>query len=155
MLGSKNNFFKAPPAELYKSCEQMVRLLEIKGYSQLEINVYIDAFNYFWINPNAFDGATIVKDLCDVPGLDLDAMLHDYHYLKHGVASNFVTKWKADWLFAKGNERKGKGQYSAFSRFVALTIIGIGFVPYVRIKRGKITKTQKTEFLKEYNLLIK
>lgn len=155
MLGSKNNFFKAPPAELYKSCEQMVRLLEIKGYSKSEINVYIDAFNYFWANPNAFDGATIVKDLCDIPGLDLDAMLHDYHYLKHGVASNFVTKWKADWLFAKGHERKGKGQYSAYSRFIALTIIGVFFVPYVLIKRGKITKTQKTEFLKEYNLLIK
>ena len=85
----------------------------------------------------------------------LDAMLHDYHYLKHGVASNFVTKWKADWLFAKGHERKGKGQYSAYSRFIALTIIGVFFVPYVLIKRGKITKTQKKEFLKEYNLLIK
>ncbi len=155
MLGSKNNFFKKTPAELFQSFQQMKKLLEIKGYKQSEINVYKDAYNYFWADPNAFDGATIVKDLCDLPGLDLDAMLHDYHYLKHGVASNFVTKWKADWLFAKGNERKGKGQYSAYSRLIALTIIGIGFVPYVRIKRGKITKNQKTEFLKEYQLLIK
>jgi hypothetical protein len=23
---------------------------------------------------------TIVKDLMDVPGIDLDALLHDYHY---------------------------------------------------------------------------
>lgn len=155
MLGSKNNFFKKTAIELFEDRDGIAHLLRLKGYSQSEIKIYIDAYNYFWHNPTAFDGATIVKDLCDIPGLDLDAMLHDYHYIKHRVASNFVTKWKADWLFAKGNERKGKGQYSAFSRFIALTIIGIGFVPYVRIKRGKITKTQKTEFLKEYQLLIK
>lgn len=147
-------FFKQPIAKLFSSRRDVKQLLKIKGYKQHEIVIYLDAFDYFSNNIQFFDGATIVKDLCDIPDLDLDAMLHDYHYLKYKVGANFSTKWKADWTYAKGNERKGKGQYSAFSRFIGLTIIGIGFVPYTYLKKGKITPQQKEQFLNEYRILI-
>lgn len=155
MLGSKSHFFNQPAEVLSSKRRQVDQLLKLKGYSDSQISIYIEAYNYFCINPSQFDGATIVKDLIDIPGLDLDAMLHDYHYIVHNTAANFGTKWKSDWLYAKGQERKGKGQYSAFSRFVGLTIIGIGFVAFAFYKRGKIKENQKTTFLKEYEILIK
>lgn len=154
MLGSKSNFFSQSVEVLSLKRRQVNQLLNMKGYNEKQIDIYIKAYNYFCINPSQFDGATIVKDLIDVPGLDLDAMLHDYHYIVHNTAANFGTKWKADWLYSKGIERKGKGQYSAFSRFIGLTIIGIGFVAFAFYKRGKIKENQKTDFLKEYKILI-
>ncbi|MDN3671522.1 hypothetical protein QWY99_05980 [Flavobacterium branchiarum] len=155
MLGSYSHFFKQDSNALRKRRKAVSQLLKLKGYSFCEINIYIIAYDFFCSNPSEFDGATVVKDLCDIPGLDLDAMLHDYHYLRYRVGSSFTLKWKADWAYAKGQERKGKGQYSAFSRFVGLTIIGLVFVPYTRVKRGKLSRNQKKEFLKEYQILIK
>ncbi len=154
MLGSKSHYFHQSKELLFESRDKVFRLLDLKGYSFNEILIYLEAFDYFCENKTQFDGATIVKDLQDLPRLDLDAMLHDYHYIAYNVGSNFVTKWQADWLYAKGNERKGKGQYSAFSRFVGLTIIGIGFVPYARLKRGKISRRQRLLFQEEYLLLM-
>lgn len=153
MLGSTNHFFTQSVEQLSLKRRQVQQLLKIKGYQFSQIDIYVTAYNYFCLNPEKFDGATVVKDLVDIPGLDLDAMLHDYHYINHNVAASLVLKFKADWLYAKGNERKGKGQYSAFSRFIGLTIIGIGFVPYAVWKRGK--KINKKAFLEEYKTLIK
>lgn len=154
MLGSTSHFFNQSIEQLALKRRQVNQLLKLKGYNHHQIAIYIEAYNYFCQNPAQYDGATIVKDLVDIPGLDLDAMLHDYHYINYNAAASFVTKWKADWMYAKGNERKGKGQYSAFSRFAGLTIIGIGFVPYARWKRGKIKPEQKKEFLEDYKTLI-
>ena len=154
MLASKSTFFSNDSEFLEVSRNQVISILQIKGYNQNEINVYLKAFDYFCLNCDDFDGATIVKDLQDLPKLDLDAMLHDYQYLVQNVASNYYTKWFADWMYAKGQERKGKGQYSSFSRFVGLTIIGLFFVPYASCKRGRITIKQETEFFEDYKTLI-
>jgi hypothetical protein len=155
MLGSNCTFFTQPERALFLKRRDVRRLLQAKGYNHHEIEVYLIAYDYFTINKTLFDGATIVKDLCDIIGLDLDAMLHDYHYIVCNAGSNFVTKFQADWMYAKGNERKGKGQYSAFSRFIGLTIAGIGFVPYAYFKRGKISVTQKEQLANDYKVLIK
>ena len=154
MLGSTNHFFNQNNKLLQEKRVHVEILLEFKGYSKDEILVYCKAYDYFCTNKTAFDGATVVKDLCDIPHLDLDAMLHDYHYLAYKVGASFSLKGKTDWLYAKGNERKGKGQYSAFSRFIGLTLTSIGFVPYTYLKKGKMTKEQKENFLKEYQILI-
>ena len=154
MLGSNSHFFYQPVEVLSLKRRQVNQLLKLKGYSHHQIAIYIEAFNFFCKNPSQFDGATIAKDLIDIPGLDLDAMLHDYHYLVYNVAASFSMKWKTDWIYAKGQERKGKGLYSAYSRFVVLSIIGIGFVPYIYSKKGRISKSKKEAFLKEYEILI-
>jgi hypothetical protein len=125
------------------------KLLNAKGYEREEIKVYKKAFLFFALNPNEFDGASYSKDLCDIKGLDLDAMLHDYHYSNCNANSNFATKWKADWMFAKGMERKGKSQYSSFGRFVGLTIVGLFIVPF------NWKKANKEEIEKDYKILIK
>lgn len=134
MFWSRNNFFTQDAKTLNSLRESVVVYLKIKGYNYKEIEIYTDAFAYFCENPEKFDGATIVKDLDDLPNLDLDAMVHDYNYIVQKVARNFIKKYKADWYYAKGMERKGKGQYSAFSRFIVLTLTGIIFVPYTLLK---------------------
>jgi hypothetical protein len=154
MLGSKSKFFSQSKDKLDFQRVNIVNLLSIKGYNIESVNVYLKAYDYFVENPSLYDGATIVKDLCDIPRLDLDAMLHDYHYIEYLAGTNFYVKWHADWLYAKGNERKGKGQYSSFSRFVGLTIIGIGFVPYANWKRGSVSSKQKQQFFEDYSILM-
>lgn len=155
MIGSKNHFFKQSKEALLYKRAFVNSLLEIKGYSVEQTNIYLKVYDYFSLNPKDFDGATLVKDLCDMPDLDLDAMLHDYHYLVCNVGVNVALKSKADFLYAKGNERKGKGIYSAYSRFLGLTITSIGFIPFARIKRGRITEAQRNEFLSDYNTLLR
>jgi hypothetical protein len=155
MFWSRNDFFNKTTIELSFYRREVFEFLKIKGYSLKQIEVYLKAYDYFCENPKKFDGATLVKDLVDIPRLDLDAMLHDYHYVAYGIASNFYTKWKADWLYAKGQERKGKGQYSAFSRFVGLTITGIVFVPYSNYKKGNVKAINEYSFSEDYQILIK
>lgn len=127
------------------------KLLSAKDYNANEIKVYKKAFLFFALNPKQFDGASYSKDLCDIKGLDLDAMLHDFHYCNYNVCSNFATKWKADWIFAKGMERKGKSQYSAYGRFAGLTISGIIRVPYCYLFEPK---ADKNSIEKDYKILI-
>jgi len=89
MLGSKSTYFHQSKEQLFESRKNVFLFLDLKGYVPNEIFVYIKAFDYFCKNPTQFDGATIVKDLQDIPHLDLDAMLHDYHYLNYGVGAIF------------------------------------------------------------------
>lgn len=132
MFWSRNDFFKQSHEELYERKCNVYALLILKGYSNTEALPYIFAFDYFAQNPTEFDGATIVKDLCDIPGLDLDAMRHDYDYIILGNSLGFLKKWKADIAYLKGMERKGKGV--RFGRFFWLTISGIFFVPLRKLK---------------------
>jgi len=154
MLGSNSKYFHKSSEELMLDKLKVNTLLLIKGYNQNQVDIYLKAFDYFTENPSGFDGATIVKDLIDIPGLDLDAMLHDYHYIQYNVASSFLVKFKADWIYAKGQEKKGKGQYSAFSRFIGLTIIDLPLILYKIIKDGFISKENKQNLLNEYKILI-
>jgi len=154
MLGSKSNYFHQDKAHLDK-CDLDVRTyLWIKGYSIPQVAIYLNAFDYFRENPNEFDGATLVRDLCDIPGLDIDALYHDYCYINYNVAVNPIMKFRADKLYAKGNERKGKSQYAAWSRMVGLTLTGIGFIPLAIFWRGRMTKEQKEKFLQDYKILL-
>lgn len=154
MLGSSNHFFNQDKATLNLKRDYVWKLLTMKGYCNDAVAVYLKAYDYFCINPDDFDGATLIKDLCDIPDLDLDAMYHDYCYLIYNVASNISMKWRADKLYAKGNERKGKGLYSAYSRFIGLSVSGIGFIPFARIKRGKMSEKQKISFMSDYKTLM-
>ena len=154
-MGSKNTFFFQAPEILDLKRVQVETLLVIKGYSNKEINVYLDAYDFFCVSPSRYDGATIVKDLVDIPGLDLDSMLHDYHYYVFDCASSLKYKFKADWIFTKGMERKGKGSYSCYSRFFGLATFGSLFAIYARFKRGKIHYHQKVDVDNHYRILIR
>lgn len=154
MLGSENHFFTQDKATLLLKRDYVWKLLTMKGYCNDAVAIYLKAYDYFTKNPSEFDGATLVKDLCDIPDLDLDAMYHDFCYLVYNVASNISMKWRADKLYSKGNERKGKSEYAAWSRFIGLSLSGIGFIPYARLKRGKMDKQQKESFMCDYKILM-
>lgn len=155
MFGSKSNFFSSPESVLIKTRHAIKNLLYAKEYAAEQINIYLKAYDFFCRNPFMYDGATIVKDLIDVPGIDLDALLHDYHYVVYNAGTHFYHKWRADWILAKGGEKKGKGSYSSFSKFVGLTITGIFFTPYSYAKRGPILEAQKLALNLDYKTLIK
>ena len=107
-------------------------LLKYKGRSEEDIDFYIEAYDFFCRFTTKFDGATIVKDLCDLPKLDADAMVHDYDYLC-GANKSFKRKWKSDIDYIKNMEKNGKG--IRIVRLILLTIAGIVFVPYCKFFR--------------------
>ena len=136
MFWSKDDTFKKSKTELDILRKNVKAYLHIKERNMSDISDYLNAFDYFTVHSDKFDGATIVKDLVDIGELDLDAMVHDYDYI-NGANRNFIKKWKADIKYIKNMERNGKG--IRIFRLFLLTIIGIVFVPYCFIKY-KITK---------------
>ena len=127
MFGSRNNTFYKSKDKLDAIYTDMAILLLLKGRNDIDIEDYKKAFRYFRIFPKRFDGATIVKDLNDLPNLDLDAMLHDYEYLQ-GANKSFIKKWRSDYRYIKNMERNGKG--IRVFRLLLLTLSGLVFVPY-------------------------
>jgi hypothetical protein len=77
-----------------------------KGYNQEQVDIYLKAFDYFSKKHTEFDGATVVKDLVDIPGLDLDAMLHDYHYIFYRISSSFSLKFKRLDIFKRTRAKR-------------------------------------------------
>ena len=132
MFGSKNNTFYKTRHELDDLYANMAMLLFLKGRTENEIWKYKRAFTYFRTFPHKFDGATIVKDLNDLPNLDLDAMLHDYEYLC-GANKDFKRKFKSDFDYIRNMEKNGKGV--RVFRLILLTLSGIFFVPYCKFFR--------------------
>jgi hypothetical protein len=126
MFWSRDYTFFKSKEDLDKIKIDMVKLLKIKDRSTEDINKYKIAFEYFRSHPHEFDGATVVKDLSDLKGLDLDALVHDYDYIK-GANRNFIKKWKADLKYIKNMELQGKG-IRVFRLFMLTIPIGIVFV---------------------------
>jgi len=155
MLGSKSKFFYQKEYVLEGKWIAIYNLLVANGYSINEIEVYKEAYNYFCINPSQFDGATIVKDLYDIEGLDLDAMLHDYQCIVYNVASNIKYLTLSNWLFYKEIIRKNKGKWKARRRLIGLIVLTFPFMGYSLVKRGFMSKSQKEKFKQEYKVLIK
>ena len=131
MFWSKDDTFKKSKQELDILRKNVKAYLNIKERKMSDISDYLNAFDYFTVHSDKFDGATIVKDLVDIGELDLDAMVHDYDYI-NGANRNFIKKWKADIKYIKNMERNGKG--IRVFRLLLLTVIGIVFVPYCFIK---------------------
>ncbi len=142
MLGSNSTFFTQTPRVLLLKRRDVSRVLLAKGYDSHEAAIYLKAYDYFCMRTVEYDGATVVKDLCDIIGLDLDAMLHDYHYVFLNAGASLHSKWLADWIYAKGNLRKSKGRYNAYSRLLGLCIISVVFVPYRYFEKGRISNQQ-------------
>lgn len=154
MFGSKSNYFYKPKDVLKYNQRQMVKYLVSQNYTMIQIGIYEKAFEYFCDNPGKFDGATIVKDLHHIPGLDMNAMLHDYQYIVYRCASDLAMKRKCDWLYAKEMERMGKGQLS-WVNWGLLKLSGIPFFLYSLSKNGAPTEEMQRKFLSDYDCLMK
>jgi hypothetical protein len=124
---SKSDFFKQDRETLAEYRYQLRMMLNFKGRNESEIDLYIEAYDFFCRFTTKFDGATIVKDLCDLPKLDIDAMLHDYECLI-GANRNLIQWFKSAWNYFENMRKNGKG--NQIFRFVLLCLAGIVFVPY-------------------------
>ena len=122
MFFSRNSYFKQPQAILKAKRFEVAKLLYFK---QVNEKPYLKAYDFFCKYPDKFDGATIVKDLDDIPELDLNAMLHDYRYITDfGV----IKKFKWDWEYLQGMNKLGKGY--RIGRFFGLILSSVVFTPY-------------------------
>jgi hypothetical protein len=87
---------------------------------------YLRAYDYFTEHPTKYDGATIVKDLDDVFGLDLSALCHDYDYIvrlkRYKGLKWLKMKFKYDWEYGKRMEEMGKSILTAYLRVFGLII---------------------------------
>lgn len=146
------DFFKQKDEMLLYFRKRMEDYLLEKNYTLEQIQLYVNAYNYFWSNPNNFDGATLVKDLHDISKLDLDAMLHDYHWLIYNVASNFKYQFLSNYAYSFGMRKKGK-KIAPITRMIGLTIIMPFAFIYSICKRGFINEWQKKQFKKDYKTL--
>ena len=146
------DFFKQSGCELARKRRLLEYYFKSQEYSEAQQDLYFEAYNYFTNNPFDFDGATIVKDLKHIKGLDANAMLHDYHYLKYKVASNLKYKYYSDFIYAKQMEKQGRG-FLSWIRFIGVTIAGVYFFPKSIITRGFMSKEQKNKILLTFKLL--
>lgn len=133
---SKSKFFEQDDYALEMFREKMVILLQIKDRTPSEISNYCAAYDFFCKFTTKFDGATFVKDLYDLPNLDLDAMLHDYECLT-GANRNYKLWYKSVWNYYENMRKNGKGNRPW--RLIGLSIIGLFFVPYCKL----LTKNYK------------
>lgn len=155
MLGSKSEYFFQSAEALHIRKLSLITYLNINYYSTSEINIYCKAFDYFCKNPSHYDGATIVKDLYHIPGLDINAMLHDYSYVVFKVSANWYVRFYSDWLYAKEMERTGKG-FLAWTNFSLLILTYPFWTPYIYLIKGKrCTKEDRLLFFEIYETLIK
>ena len=155
MLGSKSKYFYQSAEALKLNRIKLITYLEINDYSQIEINIYCKVFDYFCVNPSHYDGATIVKDLYHIPGLDINAMLHDYLYIIFKTSANWYVRFYSDWLYAKEMERNYKGILS-WINFSLLILTYPFWTPYMYLIKGKrCTKEDKLLFFNIYETLIK
>lgn len=128
--GSRSFYFFKSDYVLNENWNAIENLLILKGHSWVNIRKYKEAYFFFKEHPRKFDGATIVKDLCDIPDLDLDAMLHDYESI--AFASRDMEKWIIAAVdYFKNMAKNGKG--NQVLRLVGLLIIGLFFVPYRKL----------------------
>jgi hypothetical protein len=115
-------------------------MLTYKKRKQKEIDFYIEAYDFFCRYTTQFDGATIVKDLNDLPKLDLDAMAHDYECLI-GANRNLIKWFKSAWNYFENMRKNGKG--NQIFRFVLLCLAGFFFVPYCILLTPKYQPLKK------------
>jgi hypothetical protein len=137
---SKSDFFKQDRETLAEYRYQLRMMLNFKGRNESEIDLYIEAYDFFCRFTTKFDGATIVKDLCDLPKLDIDAMLHDYECLI-GANRNLIKWFKSAWNYFENMCKNGKG--NQIFRFVLVCLAGFFFVPYCALFTPKYYPIKK------------
>ena len=137
LFSSSNNFFHQEDHFIFQGKSEMDIILQLWGYELSERGPYRHAYDYFVKNPEQFDGATMTEELCDIPWLDLDAMLHDYLYVGLNASASLKYMWKADKLLRQEMRRKGKSSWNTGYRFTMLVLKTPFFLPWCWLIKGR------------------
>lgn len=122
MFHSKSDFFKKNKVIIDNKREHLFWVMKDFGLELDNRDLLFKAFDYFSNNPEKFDGATIVKDIHTINGLDLPACRHDYDYIHNDWFSikGFVMKFIYDWNYAKNYELFRVSSQTAYFRCILL-----------------------------------
>ncbi len=143
IFGYSGFFLEVPREEQEGYWRDIVNSLKSLNIQDSKIKEYEVAFEYFLNNPDKFDGATFVKDLFilkisqrdrfgDRIKLDINAMLHDYEYLRGDFYSlKKITISNLNYI--KNIQACGQGLH--WTRFIGLTFISLFYVPYKNFKK--------------------
>lgn len=134
LKNSKSDFFNKSKTELNIIWLELIQPLLINyGFTRLDKIRFREAYNYFIENPSEFDGATIVKDITQIKGLDISAMAHDHAYI---TAKSIKDRLIADWIYSQDYRKFEVPWTIAYSRMALLVFINITGIYYL----GKILK---------------
>jgi len=154
LFASSSNFFHEQYNMIVEGKKNMDAMLQIWGYEANEREFYTKAFDYFVINPEHYDGASMTEDLYDIPGLDIDAMLHDYLYVGLNCSASLKYMWLSDKLIRSEMRRRGKSSWNTGYRFVALVLKTPFFLPYCYyFKKRRMNLDQEQKFRKIFETL--
>jgi hypothetical protein len=127
---SKSTFFLKSKDELVaKHWYLLEMVLKDYNFTEHEIIDFYRAYNYFTENPNEFDGATIVRDLDTIKGLDAPAMVHDYRYV---LAYRIKDRIRADKEYLTNMIKLGVHPVSAYLRVYLLIFLNISGIYKIR-----------------------
>ena len=135
MIFGKPKIFYLPKENLEIIREDVWTYLSLKDIMP---HYYMKAFEYFVNNPKKYDGATIVKDIKNLHGLDLTALRQDYDYIvslpKYKGVKWLKAKFIIDRKYAKNIEEMNSVLYPAYSRFVGLLLTTPFYWLYIKLK---------------------
>ncbi|MUP44886.1 hypothetical protein E0K83_03890 [Gramella sp. BOM4] len=146
LFSSTNDFFEQDDNLIFQAKRDMDVILQLWGYELSERGPYVQAFDYFVRNPKHFNGASMTEELCDIPWLDLDAMLHDFLYRGLNASANLKMMWRADKLLRQEMRRRGKSSWNTGYRFAMLTLKTPFFLFWAYVIKGRrLTENQKRD----------
>ena len=154
LFASSSNFFHEQYNMIVEGKKYMDTMLQMWQYETSERSIYEKAFDYFVHHPEHYDGASMTEDLYDIPGLDLDAMLHDYLYVSLNASASLKYMWLSDKLIRSEMQRKGKSSWNTGYRFVALVLKTPFFLPYCYlVKKRRCSLVDQLEMDKIFRAL--
>lgn len=90
------------------------------------------AYEFFTDNPLEFDGATVVKDITQVKGLDIPSLGHDYEYYLiaklQGFWKRLFARLKADWRYSQDMRQFEIAWTTAYARMALLIVMNVLFI---------------------------
>ena len=135
MIFGKPKIFHLPKESLELIREDIWAYLLLKGIMP---HYYMKAFDYFVNNPKKYDGATIVKDIKNLHGIDLTALRHDYDYIislpRYSGLKWLKAKFLFDWRYGQNIEELNSVIYPAYSRFIGLLLTTPFYWLYIKFK---------------------
>ncbi|TQI72264.1 hypothetical protein JM79_3221 [Gramella sp. Hel_I_59] len=156
LFTSTNDFFMQDDHLIFQAKRDMDVMLQLWQYEISERGPYNQAFDYFLRNPKHFNGASMTEELCDIPWLDLDAMLHDYLYVGLNASASLKMTWRADKLLRQEMRRRGKSSWNTGYRFAMLTLKTPFFLAWAYLVKGRrISDSQKRDLKIIFALLEK
>jgi len=160
-LKSTSNYFEQSKANLSLGKEDMMWLLNNRGFTEDQQDYFVLAYEYFCLFPDKYDGATQSQDLIDVlsrqesfDGLELSAMLHDWIYIFLKARYSVKTMKVADKIMEFIMHRFSKSGFEISWRLFRLAIIRRPFAIFNQIKVWFNKKPKVLEIKKIYLIFI-